>query len=139
MTKTLIDTNVLFYAFTNQEPAKRIKALNIMNEKIKNKEIILSIQNIIELTRILKEKSLEKISDERIGEYIQKLEQASEIIYYKPETIIKANKINSEYNIPYFDAILIATMQDNQIKEIVTENTKDFKKIPWLTIINPFK
>jgi predicted nucleic acid-binding protein len=37
-----------------------------------------------------------------------------------------------------WDAAIAATMKENDIFEIVTENVKDFKKIPQLKVSNPF-
>ncbi len=34
---------------------------------------------------------------------------------------------------------LTILMRKNNIYTIITENEKDFKKIPWLKVINPFK
>ncbi len=138
MTKTLIDTNILFYAFTNQDPIKKDNAIKIIEEKTKKKELVLSIQNITELNRTCKEKT-QHMTDEQIIQNAYYLTLASEIIYYQTKTTIEAVKISTQYKIHYFDSLLIATMQENQIQEIITENTKDFERIPWLKVTNPFK
>jgi predicted nucleic acid-binding protein len=39
---------------------------------------------------------------------------------------------------PYWDALIAACMLENRIHAIVTENERDFKKIPGLSVKNPF-
>jgi predicted nucleic acid-binding protein len=36
-------------------------------------------------------------------------------------------------------ALIAATMQENNLKTIYTENIADFKKVPWLNVVNPLK
>jgi predicted nucleic acid-binding protein len=40
---------------------------------------------------------------------------------------------------PFWGALIAACMLEHGIEIIVTENEKDFKKIPGITIVNPFK
>jgi predicted nucleic acid-binding protein len=42
------------------------------------------------------------------------------------------------YEVHYWDALIAATMRENNIFCIYTENG-DFKSIPWLKVINPFE
>jgi predicted nucleic acid-binding protein len=39
----------------------------------------------------------------------------------------------------FWDALIVATMEENSIDTIITENEKDFKKVKWIKTINPFK
>jgi len=36
-------------------------------------------------------------------------------------------------------ALLAATMKESGISKIYTKNTRDFDKVPWLEVINPFE
>jgi predicted nucleic acid-binding protein len=40
---------------------------------------------------------------------------------------------------PFWDALFAACMLERGIEVIVTENEKDFKNIPGITVVNPFK
>ena len=65
--------------------------------------------------------------------------KSSTIIYYNAQTIMEALHISKEYETSFFDSLIAATMQENGIDNIITENENDFSKIPWLTVSNPFK
>ena len=59
------------------------------------------------------------------------------VLNYNAQTIKSAIGISSKHGIHYWDALLAATMKENNVFSIYTENEKDFKKIPWLKTINP--
>ncbi len=40
---------------------------------------------------------------------------------------------------PFWDALIAACMLEHGIEVIVTESEKDFKNIPGITVLNPFK
>ena len=69
-----------------------------------------------------------------------------DIIYFSNFNILSINKnnilraidISAEYGISYWDALIASVMKENNISCIITENDKDFKKISWLKVINPF-
>jgi len=60
------------------------------------------------------------------------------VLNYNSHTIKSAMAISTTNGIHYWDALLAATMRENNIFSIYTENDNDFKKIPWIKIINPF-
>lgn len=138
-TRTLVDSNILIYSITEDDKEKKIKAKEIITELLQKNELTISIQNLAEITRVCREKIKNKINDENLIQYFQELRQGSQIIKYDENTIINAIKTSTRYNIHFFDALLVTTMLENDIRTIVTENTKDFEKISNLKIINPFK
>jgi predicted nucleic acid-binding protein len=60
------------------------------------------------------------------------------IIKINNNTVLNAIDISSEYNLSYWDALIVSVMKENNIYSIITENDKDFNKIPWLKVNNPF-
>lgn len=56
---------------------------------------------------------------------------------YDSKTIDKAINLSNNYNISFWDCVISATMIENSIFTIYTENEKDFNKIPGIKVINP--
>ena len=85
---------------------------------------------------------MEKVSPPQkhddVIKYVCRYLELSYVIRYDGNTVIRAVSIAKEYKIHFFDALLVATMQENGIEEIITENTEDFRKIQWLKVKNPF-
>jgi len=40
---------------------------------------------------------------------------------------------------PFWDALIAACMLEHGVRTIVTENERDFKRIPGIMALNPFK
>ena len=76
---------------------------------------------------------------ENAKQIIIDLSSGFQIIRYDEKTIINAIGFQEIYKIHFWDALLAATMEENSIETIITENEKDFKKIKWIKAINPFK
>ena len=55
-----------------------------------------------------------------------------------PMTVLKAIELVKLYRAPFWDALIAACMLEYGIGTIVTENERDFRKIPGLKVINPF-
>ena len=105
---------------------------------IDSDEIVLSIQNLEELSRVLSEKSFPSLDKELIRQYVFDFSETVITIAYNAHTIMDALSISKQYDLHFFDALLAATMQENGVDTIITENITDFSKIPWLKVINPF-
>lgn len=139
MTKVLIDTTVLVYAFDNSDREKQEKAKKILVELEANGTGVLSIQNIVEFARTLTEKARPQQDPNTVRSYIIQLKKLFEIKYYNEGTVAEALHISASCGIHFFDALIAATMEENYIYDIATENEKDFKKITSLKVINPFR
>ena len=58
---------------------------------------------------------------------------------YTNLTTLKAALSSSYFNTPFWDTLIAETMRENGMIEILTENEKDFKAIPGIKAVNPFK
>tara|TARA_Y100000310_G_C20275273_1_gene619915 strand:+ start:216 stop:638 length:423 start_codon:yes stop_codon:yes gene_type:complete len=137
----LVDSNILIYSVDNDEKDKHPIAKKILLEIIEDKiEIGLSTQNLSEFISVTTKKIPQPISLENAREIILKLTKLSnlKILKINEETILMAIEISEKYSIHYWDALIAAVMKENNIHEIITENEKDFNKIPWITTTNPF-
>lgn len=55
------------------------------------------------------------------------------------DTVLHAIELVKLHRAPFWDALIVACMLEHGIHTIVTENERDFKKIPGITVVNPFK
>ena len=138
----LVDSNVLVYAYDIIDGEKHRKSEEIMSLAwLKKQYISLSTQNLSEFVSVITTKIQNPI-DITIAYHI--IEDITNFSHFKifnisPKEILAAMRLIEEFKIEYWDALIVSVMQEHNIKKIITENEKDFKKIPWLTVINPFK
>lgn len=136
----LIDTNVLVYAHNQDSPFHR-KCLALITAAIAGQfRGVLAQQNLLEFYSIITDKKrvfkpLPAIKAQEILEDYLKL--PLEVIYPNEKTIRILLMLCQQFKIKngqVFDAYLVATMLSNQVKQIVTVNTKDFRMFSGITV-----
>jgi len=136
--KRLIDTNILVYAY-DKTSENHSAALKTLKDTLLKEDGVVSIQNLVEFSRLVSEKLPKTIAFEQARNIVLELSESIEVIYYDAHTIADALSLCDNHKLHFFDALIVATMEKEKIKVILTENEKDFKKIPWLMVINPLK
>ncbi len=138
----LIDSNVLIYAYDETESEKHKKAKEIMNLAwSKQRVLAFSTQNLSEFFSVITTKIQKPVELKIAFRIISDISYFSffKIFKFSTREILDAILFVEKFKIDYWDALIVAVMHKNNIHTIITENESDFKKIPWLTVINPFK
>ncbi|MBN1166873.1 MAG: PIN domain-containing protein [Methanospirillaceae archaeon] len=136
----LIDTTILCYALDTGEPEKRAVAVELLSQCWRSETVLaVSVQNLAEFSVVLTEKVKHPVPDAVVTRFIQNVVSFDgwRVIGYDPGTIIDAVGIRGKYSLNFWDALIVATMKQHNIDTIYTENSH-FKKIPWMTVIDPF-
>jgi len=132
--KQLIDSNVLVYAYDSSS-GKHANAVRILEDRLLNGTGVVSIQNLVEFCRIVTEKLPRKLTFEQARSIILDLSESLDVVYYDNHAVANALSLCQIYGTHFFDALLIATLEKENITTIITENEKDFKKVSWLNVI----
>ena len=134
MKKVFIDTNVLIYAYSEDEPNKS----KLANKIIFSNKSIISTQVINELSNILYKKF--NLTAPLILKLIDELEENLEIVNFSINTIKLAHNIKEKYKYSYYDSLIIATALENNCLILYSEDMQHNQTIEnQLKIINPFK
>jgi predicted nucleic acid-binding protein len=140
MPDRLIDTNILVYAYDISEGKKHEIAKDILKQIWIEGGGVVCLQNLMEFFVIITQK-VENPIDAMIAKDIVYDFIRSErwtIIDRDADTFLSAIELVSEFNIHLWDAAIAASMKENNITEIVTENVKDFGKVPYIKVVFPF-
>ena len=132
--KAFIDTNIILYAYSEDEVHKQqIANLLIFSEE----NPMISNQVISEISNILFKKF--KLDFLKIEEVILEL---TNIFTISPITLsaqIKALRIKEKYSLQYYDSLIIATAIENKCTKLYSEDLQDKQLIDnQLLILNPF-
>ena len=133
----LIDSNVLIYAYEKEESIKKDKAKKLLKECLLGIRLFaISSQNLAEFVYVITKK--DKLSTDEAKNFVIKMSQFEGFkkINYSAETIPLALDIVQQFKMPFWDSLLAATMRENGVFNIYTENAKDFK-MPWINAVNP--
>jgi len=138
----LLDTNILVYAFDSSEEEKHTIARGLLFGFFSKEQMTaVSIQSLSEFFTIATKKLPKPIDKQEAQQLINNIIDSKnfKILKSNEKTIISAIETHIKYDSSYWDSLIAETMRDNKVFTIMTENEKDFKKIPWLTVINPFR
>ncbi len=138
-TAFLVDSNVFVYAHDADSGPKQENAAIFISKKMGEKKFFVSAQTLGEIYAVITEKIQKPLSHIQARKIITELSELASTISYSPITVVSACRICEEYKTHFWDALLAATMIENNIRIIYTENTKDFEKIKEITAINPLK
>ncbi len=138
--KYLVDSNILIYAMDYSEAEKHEKAVAFMEKAAFDQQACLSTQNLVEFySNITNPKKGRALGTEISKQKLSELAAAFRILPYGTRTIVEAAEINAAHRAHFWDALLAATMLENGVKTIYTENVSDFKKIPGIKALNPLR
>ena len=137
--ESFYDTNILIYAYDLSEPRKRKLCKQIVKDVFSGKDVgVVSGQILVELYNSLTRKlAVPTDSARKIVESFILSENWLKI-NYNENTIKAALKSSFAFKSPFPDTLIAETMKDHGLNTIITENEKDFIKIPGLKVINPF-
>jgi len=138
--KILFDSNILIYAL-NKGSNYHKQAIKLFSS---NPDICITEQNIIETYRMI-------TSAHQFGKTVYTPTKAwnqlsvitnnLQVFYKTPQTLEILKELSLQYKIDsyqVYDAILVAIMIENGIKEIYTNNDKDFRRYKEIKVVNPF-
>lgn len=140
MPDRLIDTNILVYAYDVSEGKKHEVSRDLLRQIWEEGEGIVCLQNLMEFFIVITEKvenPIEVTEAKTIVEDYLKSDKW-QVIDRDKNTFLNAIDLVSKYKIHFWDAVIASCMKENDITEIVTENKKDFKNIPYIKVTVPF-
>lgn len=137
----LIDTVVLVHAYTVSDDEKHRVALSLIERVWGGEEATTTLQNLCEFFYVVTRKVEMPISANAAETLVKDIVTATQwrVIDRSPETVFKAIELVKLHRTSFWDALIAACMLENGIHTIVTENERDFKRIPGITVTNPFK
>ncbi len=129
-----IDTNIVVYCYTNDEPKKREKAISVCAEV----NTYLSTQVLTELSNTLKKKF--KVDWKDVELVISEISSGFQIFVNQPNTIEKACQIADKYNYSFYDSLIIAAALASNCSILYSEDMQNGQIVEnILTIVNPFR
>ena len=137
----LIDTVILVHAYTVSDDEKHRAALTLVESVWSGEEAVTTLQNLCEFFFVATRKVQKPISASVAEIVVKGISTGSQwrVIDRSPETVSKAIELVKLHRAAFWDALIAACMLEQGIYTIVTENERDFRRIPGITVVNPFK
>ena len=136
----LIDTTILVYPFDADSSSKHPVAMELVGRAWKGTaRYAVSTQNLAEFSVVVREKVAHPIPSETVRKFLDLILRSRDwqILSYHTKTIIRAHEIRDECHLHFWDALLAATMEENSVRSIITEDAH-FRSVPGISVQNPF-
>jgi len=135
MSKVLVDTNILVYG-VDEDSAFFKRARKILEQK-KN-QLVTTSKNLIEFLAVTTKSSGYNLKNDTALEIVEEIIQGVEIVYPTQESMaIFLNLMNlyQPKGLKVHDFEIISIGLANGVREIATFNTKDFKSVKEISLV----
>lgn len=131
--KTFLDTNIVVYLYSGDEPEKQAAALALI-EQINP---VVSTQVLSELANTLSRKF--GLAYDVVAQAVEEVGDACTVVPVMPDTIAQALALAQKYRYSYYDSLILAAALSAGCKTLATEDMQHGQLIEdVLTIHNPF-
>lgn len=133
--RCFLDTNVLVYAFIENDESKRKRAVQLL-ESIGYSDVFVSTQILSEFYSALYKN---RVDPEKIKTFVFDIAERSNIAIIDFETIKLCFSLKDRYRFSYWDSLVLATAMENDCDIVYTEDMSHHQVIEEkIRIVNPF-
>ena len=137
--KYLVDTNLLVYAYDRSEPEKQAKAVEILDELVKNGTGILSPQVLSEFYTVVTRKLAAPLTPREGYTSISNYIRSWNMVDLTSLVVLEAVRGVRDHRLSYWDSLIWATAKMNQIPTVLSEDFSSNSVIEGVRFTNPFK
>jgi len=132
-----IDTNILIYAYDTSTGEKHQEASKLLQELWKNENGCISIQVLQEFYVNTTRKAPQALEPLQAASIIRDL---SNWKIHRPDTedVLAAISIQQQYQISFWDALIIRSAQESNCKTLWSEDLSNGQDYGGVKVINPF-
>jgi predicted nucleic acid-binding protein len=132
--KVFLDTNILLYAFSLNEPEKKQASMDIINSI----ECYTCLQALNEFCNVCLKKW--KFDRDTIERAINRIFQGCMVVSVSVSTLMSALALHERYGYSYYDCVMLASALENGCTKIYSEDMASGQIIEdRLLILNPYE
>lgn len=132
---TFLDTNVLVYAFDESEPAKRARALALLENEALN--IVLSAQVLNEFYWTVTRKLSPAVPEEVAQEVVREL-ALGRVVPIDGSLVEEAIALSRHHRLSLWNAGIVVAAQRSGCRELLTEDLTSGQAFGSVTVRDPF-
>lgn len=133
--RSFVDTNVLFYAEDESQPAKRDRARALLRELVPTGQAVLSLQVLREFFAASRKKLRLEAEDAkaRVERYAR-----LEVVRLDVDDLLSAIDLHRLHSISFWDALIVRAALIARCRILYSEDMQHGRRIDGLEIIDPF-
>lgn len=130
------DTNVLFYAASDQDARKRSIAKLVLEEAVRNGDGMVSLQVLREFANVLLKKA--GVAETEVRRILDGF-SAIPCIGETRETLNRGLEIKKRHGLQFYDALIVAAAEAAGCDTLYSEDLADGAEYGAVHVVNPFK
>jgi predicted nucleic acid-binding protein len=131
-----VDTNILVYSRDLNEPVKRARAIEVIDQLGTSGELVLSAQCLNEFSSTSLRRGT-AISDVRAA--VARWHDLGEVLSLTGSATTAALAAVERYRLSSWDALIWAAAHDADVRVVLSEDFQDGREIEGVRFVNPFK
>jgi predicted nucleic acid-binding protein len=135
---TLVDSNILVYAFDPRDLAKQRLAIDLLERLTQTQQAVLSVQCLSEFYSAVTRKLPERLTPAIALEQVARLTRACRVFDLTPVAVLEGCRAAMQYRLSIRDALIWATAKLNQVPYVLTEDLQHGLFLEGIRIQNPF-
>ena len=138
MNKILIDTNVLLYAYDQNDPVRQARALDVLRQLEETASGCLSVQCLAEFFSVSTRKLIPPLTAADAAEQVELLTRAYPVFDLTQSIVLEAMRGVRDHQLAYWDAQLWATAKLNQVPTLFSEDFGAGQSLESVRFVDPF-
>jgi predicted nucleic acid-binding protein len=135
MSKCFLDTNVIVYSYDDREPAKRVRAADLVAALVDAGAAVISTQVIQEFASVALTKL--DLSLDAARQAVGML-GSLHIVTITPDVVCRAISLRERHRLNYWDACIVAAAEDAGCAVLYSEDFRPGPLLGDLQVVNPF-
>jgi predicted nucleic acid-binding protein len=139
--RAVLDTNILAYAYDKSDPKRREICERLVRSGFEGESpYYVPSQVLGELYVVLTRNVAKPLPKDEAGLIVDAFVESPKWgkLNYSHLTVKHALEDLRTINTSFWDIMIAETMKEAGVGTLYTENEKDFRKIPWVKVVNPF-
>jgi predicted nucleic acid-binding protein len=137
--KCFFDSNILVYSLSQTEPAKRVRAREVMREAVVRRTAVISYQVIQEVLNVALKPPAARWTGEQLQLYLAELTTDFEVVGWSAQLVQKALGIRERYRFRWYDCLIVTGALESGCGVLYTEDLQHGQRIEGLKVVDPFR
>lgn len=134
----LLDTNILVYAYDRRDASKRDGAIALLRTLAQIGDIAVSTQVLGEFFWAVTRGIPDPLTATEAATEVHRHTRTWRVVGLSTEVVRNAVRGASQYQLPYWDALIWAAARTAGIRVVLSEDFQDGREIEGVTFQNPF-
>jgi predicted nucleic acid-binding protein len=134
---SFFDTNLLVYLFDSSSPEKQRRAREVLAERARRDEVLLSAQVLEEFYVTVTRKLASPLSGEQAERLVRDF-SAFPVVEMDAELVIAAVVLARRHKLSLWDALIVVAAKAGGANELLTEDLQHGQTLEGVRVVNPF-